>query len=315
MNIKNKKVFLAGHNGMVGIAIYNSLVDSGYTNIITASRDELDLTNQRDVESFISINRPDIVIIAAAKVGGILANMTFPADFLYDNSMITMNLIHFSYKYDVKKLLFISSSCSYPREASQPISENQLTSGYFEKTNEPLAISKVLGVRMTEYYRTQHGCNFISLMPTNLYGPNDYFDNQNSHVLPALLRRFHEAKINKDSTVKIWGTGKPLREFLHVNDFANAALFMLENYNDKEHINIGSGIEISIRDLASKIKEVVGFNGEVIFDDSKPDGMYRKVLDLSKSKNLGWYHKIELEDGLKSTYDWFRDNYPNIRGY
>jgi GDP-L-fucose synthase len=312
--MKNSKIYLAGHNGMVGKAVFKKLFDSGYENILVSNKEEVDLRRQESVENFIYFNRPDIVIIAAARVGGILANMNYPAEFLYDNAMIELNIIHAAYKYDVRKLVFISSSCSYPKDSKLPIKESNLTNGYFESTNEPLAIAKVLGVKMTEYYSRQFGSNFISLMPTNLYGPHDYFHLKNGHVLPALMRRFHEAVLNSEEVIEVWGTGNPLREFMYVEDFADAVLFMLENYCDFEHVNIGTGVETSIRDLSQMLKQLTGFKGEIIFNDKYPDGMYRKVLDISKASSKGWNYSTSLYEGLKKTYDWFKEVYPNVRG-
>lgn len=312
--MKKSKIYLSGHNGMVGKAIYKRLDASGYKNILTSDKDELDLRDQNSVEKFISSNKPDIIIIAAAKVGGILANMNYPADFLYDNAMIELNIIHAAHKNNVKKLVFISSSCSYPKDSKLPIKESYLTNGYFESTNEPIAIAKVLGVKMTEYYRRQFGSNFISLMPTNLYGPHDYFHLNHGHVLPALMRRFHEAVFNSEDTIQVWGSGKPLREFLHVDDFAGAVVFMLENYDGVEHVNIGTGVETSIRELSEMLKEVTGYKGEIIFNENYPDGMYRKVLDVKKALAIGWQYSTPLDEGLKSTYEWFKINYPKVRG-
>jgi GDP-L-fucose synthase len=312
---KSKKIFLAGHNGMVGKSILSKLLAGKYEQILTIDKEKLDLRDQKQVDEFVCENRPDVIIIAAGKVGGILANMNYPVDFLFDNTMIYLNLMNSAKKFNVEKVVFISSSCSYPKNTTQPIKESQLTSGYFEHTNEPLAISKVLGVRLTEYYRRQYGVNYISLMPTNLFGPNDNFDLENSHVLPALMRRIHEAKINNEQEVIVWGSGKPLREFLYVEDFAEAVLFLLDNYDGSEHINVGSGIEVSISDLALKLKKIIDYKGKLIFDISKPDGMLRKVLDLSKVRKLGWKNKTDLNSGLIETYKWFLMNYPNIRGF
>ncbi|AFH50670.1 Nucleoside-diphosphate-sugar epimerase [Ignavibacterium album JCM 16511] len=312
----NKKIYVAGHNGMVGSAIMRDLQKNGYENLITKSFSELDLRRQSDVEKFFNEQKPDVVIVAAAKVGGILANNTYRAEFIYDNLMIETNLIHASYLNKAEKLIFLGSSCIYPKLAPQPLKEEYLLSGYLEYTNEPYAIAKIAGIKLCENYFKQYGCNFISAMPTNLYGPNDNFDLQTSHVLPALIRKFHEAKIHNTPTVTIWGTGKPLREFLFVDDLAEAIIFMMENVEALElynlgitHLNVGSGKDISIAELASLIAKIIGYNGRIEHDTSKPDGTPRKLMDVSRINSLGWRYKTELEEGIKKTYDWFLNNF------
>lgn len=300
---KESKIYVAGHRGMVGSAIIRKLKEKGFNNIVTKTSSELDLRNQKEVSDFFLKEKPEYVFLAAAKVGGILANNTYRAEFIYDNLMIEANIIHHSYLNKVKKLLFLGSSCIYPKMAPQPLKEEYLLSGYLEKTNEPYAIAKIAGIKLCEAYREQYNCNFISVMPTNLYGPNDNYDLNNSHVLPALLRKFHTAKILNKKYVTVWGTGKPKREFLHVDDLADACLFLMLNYNEKELINIGTGKDISIKELAEMIKEITGYNGEIKFDSSKPDGTPRKLLDVSKIHKLGWKHKIKLKDGIKKVYE------------
>ncbi|MFC2114208.1 GDP-L-fucose synthase family protein [Bacteroidota bacterium] len=299
---KNAKIYIAGHLGMVGSAIHRNLAKQGYTDFVSRSIDELDLTNQQAVADFFHSEKPDYVILAAAKVGGILANNTYRAQFIYENLMIQNNIIHQSYVNGVKKLLFLGSSCIYPKFAPQPMKEEYLLTGTLEETNEPYAIAKIAGIKMCEAYRDQYGCNFISVMPTNLYGPNDNFDLKNSHVLPALIRKFHEAKINNTEFVEIWGSGTPKREFLHVDDMAAACVYLLQNYNEKEFLNIGCGEDISIKDLALLVKKTVGFNGDLKFDSSKPDGTPRKLLDVSRLSATGWKPTIRLEEGIKSVY-------------
>ncbi len=296
------KIFVAGHNGMVGSAIVRKLEREGFKNIIVRSSKELDLRDQKEVENFFLSEKPDYVFLAAAKVGGILANNTYRGEFLYDNMMIQYNVIHQAYLNDVKKLLFLGSSCIYPKLADQPLKESYLLTGTLEPTNEPYAIAKIAGIKLCEAYRDQYGCNFVSVMPTNLYGTNDNYDLKNSHVLPALLRKFHEAKIGNKPHVEIWGTGSPKREFLHVNDLADACYFLMHNYNDSTLVNIGTGEDVSIKDLALTIKKVVGFEGELKFDTSKPDGTPRKLLDVSKLSNLGWKASIDLQTGIEKTY-------------
>ena len=305
---KSDKIFVAGHRGMVGSAIVRKLKMDGYNNILVRNSKELDLRNQLHVEDFFQSEKPDYVFLAAAKVGGILANNTYKASFMYDNLSIQNNVIHAAYKNHVKKLLFLGSSCIYPKFADQPIREESLLTSELEPTNEPYAIAKIAGLKMCQFYREQYDCNFISLMPTNLYGPNDNFDLKNSHVLPALLRKFHEAKINKNSSVMLWGTGNPLREFLHVNDLAKACIHFMLSYNEKSPVNIGTGKDISIHDLATEIKKIVGFEGEIIWDKNKPDGTPRKLLDVTKAKQFGWESSITLLDGIRMTYDWYVQN-------
>lgn len=299
---KSAKIYVAGHRGMVGSAIVRKLQAEGFQNIIVRTSKELDLRNQAAVEVFFETEKPEYVFLAAAKVGGILANNTFRADFIYENLMIEANIIHQSYVHNVKKLLFLGSSCIYPKLAEQPLKEESLLSGFLEATNEPYAIAKIAGIKLCENYRSQYGCDFISAMPTNLYGPNDNYDLKNSHVLPALLRKFHTAKVQGASAVEIWGTGSPLREFLHVDDLANACFYLMENYSEDLFVNVGSGVELSIKDLALLVKKVVGFEGELNFDKSKPDGTPRKLMDVSRINNFGWKHTIELEDGIKAVY-------------
>ncbi|MCB9262665.1 MAG: GDP-L-fucose synthase [Flavobacteriales bacterium] len=298
----SSKIYIAGHNGMVGSAIVRRLKSEGYSNLILRSSKELDLRNQQQVAHFFETEKPEYVFLAAAKVGGIQANNIYRAEFLYDNLMIQNNVIHHSYLNNVKKLLFLGSSCIYPKFAEQPMKEEALLSGYLEETNEPYAIAKITGIKMVENYARQYGCNFTSVMPTNLYGPNDNYDLNNSHVLPALLRKFHEAKINHSPSVEIWGTGSPLREFLHVDDLAEACVFVMENYNSPAFLNVGSGSEISIKDLAILIKDIVGYQGELTFNTEKPDGTPRKLMDNSKLNALGWNQKINLKDGIEAIY-------------
>ena len=305
---KSDKIFVAGHRGMVGSAIVRKLKMDGYNNILVRNSKELDLRNQLLVDDFFQSEKPDYVFLAAAKVGGILANNTYKASFMYDNLSIQNNVIHAAYKNHVKKLLFLGSSCIYPKFADQPIREESLLTSELEPTNEPYAIAKIAGLKMCQFYREQYDCNFISLMPTNLYGPNDNFDLKNSHVLPALLRKFHEAKINKNSSVTLWGTGNPLREFLHVHDLAKACIHFMLSYNEKSPVNIGTGKDISIHDLATEIKKIVGFEGEIIWDKNKPDGTPRKLLDVTKAKQFGWESSITLLDGIRMTYDWYVQN-------
>ena len=296
------KIYVAGHRGMVGSAIVKDLTNKGYTNIITRTSSELNLINQHDVADFFEKEKPEYVFLAAAKVGGIVANNTLRADFIYENILIQSNVIHQSYKNGVKKLLFLGSTCIYPKMAPQPLKEDYLLTGLLEETNEPYAIAKIAGIKMCDAYRDQYNCNFISVMPTNLYGFNDNYDLQNSHVLPALLRKFHEAKQNNESEVVVWGTGTPLREFLHASDMANACVYLMQNYNDKGFVNIGTGKEISIKDLAILVKEIVGYEGNIVFDASKPDGTPRKLTDTTKLNSLGWKHTIELPEGIRKVY-------------
>jgi GDP-L-fucose synthase len=316
---KDSKIYVAGHRGLVGSAIVENLKSKGYTNIIGKTHTELDLLDQNAVADFFESQKPEYVFLAAAKVGGIIANNTFRAQFIYENLQIQNNIIHQSYIHGVKKLLFLGSTCIYPKEAPQPMSEDSLLTSPLEYTNEPYAIAKIAGIKMCESYNLQYGTNFISVMPTNLYGINDNFDLQNSHVLPALIRKMHEAKISGAKSVEIWGSGKPLREFLHSSDMADACVFIMENIDFKDlvkdkkevrntHINIGSGEEISIGDLAQLIKGVVGFDGELIFDADKPDGTMRKLSAVDKLHSLGWKRKIFLEEGIKGVYIWYLEN-------
>ncbi|MGM0498427.1 MAG: GDP-L-fucose synthase [Bacteroidota bacterium] len=310
---KTDKIYIAGHNGMVGSAIHRKLLEKGHNNIITRRSSELDLRDQQAVTKFFEKEKPDYVFLAAAKVGGILANNTYRAEFIYDNLMIESNVIHQACKNEVKKLLFLGSSCIYPKHAPQPMKEDHLLSGYLEPTNEPYAIAKIAGIKLCENYMDQYGCNFISAMPTNLYGPNDNYDLQNSHVLPALIRKFHEAKEQNKPSVEIWGSGKPMREFLHVDDMAEACYFLMQNYNEKQFVNIGTGKDITIKELAETIMEVTGYQGKLTFNTEKPDGTPRKLMDVSKINNLGWQHKIELEEGIEKTYQDFQKHLDKYR--
>ncbi|MFM9825234.1 GDP-L-fucose synthase family protein [Flavobacterium sp.] len=300
--VLNSKIFVAGHRGMVGSAIVKNLQQKGFTNIVTRTSTELNLINQHDVADFFATEKPEYVFLAAAKVGGIVANATYKADFIYENILIQSNVIHESYKNKVKKLLFLGSTCIYPKMAPQPMKEESLLTGLLEESNDAYAIAKIAGIKMCDAYREQYGCNFISVMPTNLYGLNDNYDLQNSHVLPALLRKFHEAKQNNHSQVTVWGSGTPLREFLHASDMADACVYLIQNYNEKGFVNIGTGLEISIKELAILIKEIVGFQGEIIFDTSKPDGTPRKLTDTTKLHSLGWKHTIALREGIQQVY-------------
>lgn len=301
----DSKIYVAGHNGLVGSAIMRKLQSEAYTNIITRTFEELDLTDQKATREFFEKERPEYVFLAAAKVGGIQANSTFPADFIYINLMIECNVIKASHEFGVKKLLFLGSSCIYPKLAPQPIKEEYLLSGYLEETNEPYALAKISGMKMCQYFNKQYGTNFISVMPTNLYGPNDNFDLNTSHVLPALIRKFHEAKVNNAPYVEIWGTGTPRREFLYVDDLADACLFLMKNYSGNDFFNVGTGEDVTIRELAELIGEVVGYKGELKFDTSKPDGTPRKLLDVTRIHKAGWRHKTELKRGLEITYSSF----------
>jgi GDP-L-fucose synthase len=298
----SSKIYVAGHRGMVGSAILKDLESRGYHNIIFRASSELNLIDQPAVADFFELEKPEYVFLAAAKVGGIVANNSYRADFLYENIMIQNNVIHQSYKWGAKKLMFLGSTCIYPKLAPQPLKEEYLLTGLLEETNEPYAIAKIAGIKLCDAYRDQYGCNFISVMPTNLYGLNDNYDLQNSHVLPALLRKFHEAKQNSEPQVLVWGTGMPLREFLHASDMANACVYLMEKYNEKGFVNIGTGKEISIKDLAFLVKKIVGYQGEVVFDITKPDGTPRKLTDISKLNELGWKYSIELEEGIKRVY-------------
>lgn len=305
---KDAKIYVAGHRGLVGSAITRSLQNAGFNNLITRTHAEVDLTRQAEVEAFFEKERPEYVFLSAAKVGGIQANNTYPAQFLYENLMIATNVIHAAYKFGVTKLFFLGSSCIYPKFAQQPIKEDYLLDGKLEPTNEAYAIAKITGIELCKFYRRQYGCDFISAMPTNLYGINDNFDLQNSHVLPALIRKFHEAKVDGSKEVVMWGTGKPLREFLYVDDLADACLHLMLNYSNELHVNIGTGEDLEIGQLASIIKKVVDYKGEIVHDTTKPDGTPRKLLDVSLLHSLGWKHKTSLEDGIKEVYKWYLQN-------
>ena len=307
----NSKIYVAGHRGMVGSAIIRNLKSKGYQYIATRTSKELDLRNQAAVNAFFAKEKPDFVFLAAAKVGGIQANNTYRADFLYDNLMIQANIIHAAAKEKVTKLMFLGSSCIYPKMAPQPLKEEYLLTGSLEQTNEPYAIAKIAGIKLCEYYRSQYGCNFISVMPTNLYGIGDNYDLNNSHVLPALIRKMHEAKINNADEVVVWGTGTPKREFLHADDLAEACTYLMDNYNEKELINIGTGEDISIEELAKLVKGIIGFKGPLVFDKTKPDGTPRKLMDVSKVHSRGWKHNIELKQGIQLAYDDFLQNSAN----
>lgn len=306
MNI-NDKIYIAGHRGMVGSAILRALKNKGFTNFVLRTSSELDLRNQQEVTTFFATEKPDYVFLAAAKVGGIVANNTYKADFIYENLMIQNNVIHQAYVHKVKKLMFLGSSCIYPKMAPQPLKEEYLLTGVLEPTNEPYAIAKIAGIKMCDSYREQYGCNFISVMPTNLYGPNDNYDLKNSHVLPAMLRKFITAKRNNDTSVTIWGTGSPKREFLYADELADACLFLMESHNDSGLVNIGVGDDISILDLALVVKKIVGFEGDVLTDTTKPDGTPRKLMDVSKLNNLGWKAQITLEEGIQLVYNDIKD--------
>ena len=311
---KNKTVFIAGHNGMVGSALLRELKNNEYSrSVITASRKQIDLTNQSKVNTFISEKKPDEIIIAAARVGGIVDNSDFAAEYIYQNLLIASNLIHAAYKNKVGKVLFLGSTCIYPKNANQPMSENELLSGPMEETNQWYAIAKIAGVKLCQAYNKQYGCNFISAMPTNLYGIKDNFNIKQAHVIPALMHRAYLAKLNNDKELIVWGSGKPTREFLFVDDLAKACFFLLDNYSENKPINVGTGKEITIKNLVTLICDIVGFKGKIIFDQTKPDGHPRKVSDVSKMNNLGWKSKIELNDGLKISYNWFIDNYKKLR--
>jgi len=304
---KNSKIYVAGHRGMVGSAIIRRLHKDGFTNIVTRTSKDLDLRNQQAVADFFATEKPEYVFLAAAKVGGIVANNTYRADFIYENMMIQSNVIHHAYLNNVSKLMFLGSSCIYPKLAPQPLKEDYLLTGLLEPTNEPYAIAKIAGIKMCDAYRAQYDCNFISVMPTNLYGPNDNYDLNNSHVLPALIRKFHTAKKENAATVEIWGTGSPLREFLHADDLADACFYLMQNYNEAGLVNIGVGEDISIKDLALLVKQTVGFAGELKFDTTKPDGTPRKLMDVSKLHSFGWNHKINLTEGVAAVYAEVKD--------
>ncbi len=301
----SSKIYVAGHRGMVGSAIVRALQREGYTNIVTKTRAALDLLNQSAVADFFEHEKPEYVFLAAAKVGGIMANNTYRADFLYENLLIETNIIHSAYKSGLKKLLFLGSSCIYPKMAPQPLKEEYLLSGYLEATNEPYAIAKIAGIKLCEAYRDQYGCNFISAMPTNMYGPNDNYHPENSHVLPALIRKFHEAKTANQNTVTVWGDGSPLREFLYADDLADALVFLMQHYNEKQFVNVGYGEDISIGELAQMVKETVGFQGDIEFDTSKPNGTPRKLMDSSRLFSLGWKPSVSLKEGIALAYQDF----------
>lgn len=305
---QDSKIYVAGHRGMVGSAILRKLRAEGFSNFVLLTSTELDLRNQQAVNDFFAAEKPNYVFLAAAKVGGIQANNIYRADFIYENLMIECNVIHAAYVNRVKKLMFLGSSCIYPKLARQPLKEEYLLTGLLEETNEPYAIAKIAGIKLCDSYRRQYGCNFISVMPTNLYGPNDNYDLENSHVLPALIRKFHEAKVSGKTEVEIWGSGTPLREFLHVDDLADACYQLMKNYDEEGPVNIGTGTDLSIRELALTVKKIVGFEGELKFDTSKPDGTPRKLLDVSKITTLGWQAQIPLTEGLKSTYAWYQES-------
>lgn len=311
-DLSGKRVYVAGHRGMVGSAIVRRLASENCT-ILTATRNELNLQDQRAVRDWFARERPDAVFLAAAKVGGILANETYPADFLYENVMIEANVIEAAYRNDVAKLMFLGSSCIYPKFASQPIAEGALLTGPLEATNEWYAIAKIAGIKLAQAYRRQHGCDFISAMPTNLYGPGDNFDLQGSHVLPALIRKVHQAKLDGANEIQIWGTGTPRREFLHVDDLADACVFLMKTYSDDEHVNVGSGSDVTILELTKMVMHSIGFAGEVVRDESKPDGTPRKLMSAEKLKGMGWHPTITLEDGIASTYRWFLENQDDVR--
>ena len=306
---KNAKIFVAGHRGLVGSAIVRNLISKGYTNIVTRTHKELDLTEQQAVRDFFDKEEPEYVVLAAAKVGGINANNTKPAEFIYQNMQIQNNVIKCAHDHKVKKLLFLGSTCIYPRMAPQPIKEESLLTGSLEKTNEAYAIAKISGLEMCKFFKRQYGDDFISCMPTNLYGPYDNYDLSNSHVMPALIRKFHEAKMRNAETVEIWGSGTPLREFLYVDDMADACVFLLENYSGEEHVNIGTGEEVSIKQLVDVVKNAVDFKGEIVYNPNMPDGTPRKLTDVTKLHQMGWKHKVSLENGVKMAYEWYRDNY------
>jgi len=304
----NSKIYVAGHNGMVGSAIWRSLLSKGYDNLMGASSRDLDLKDQQKVNNFFEITNPEYVVVAAAKVGGIVANSTYPAEFIYNNLQIQNNLIESSRRYGVKKLLFLGSSCIYPKYAPQPIREEHLLTGTLEPTNEWYALAKIAGIKMCQAYRKQYGCNFISAMPCNLYGERDNFDLNTSHVLPALIRKFHEAKVYNKPQVVCWGTGTPMREFLYVDDLADACVFLLESYDEDQHINVGFGEDITIKQAVETVRDVVGYEGEIVWDTTKPDGTPRKIMDSTRIQNMGWKPKVQLREGLEKTYYWFKNS-------
>lgn len=310
---KTDKIYVAGHRGLVGSAIVRNLQEKGYTNVIGRTHKELDLTNQAAVRNFFEEERPDVVVLAAAKVGGINANNTTPADFIYDNLQIQCNVIKCCHDYHVSKLLFLGSTCIYPKMAPQPIPEDALLTGLLESTNEAYAIAKIAGLEMCKFYKKQYGDDFISCMPTNLYGPYDNYDLNGSHVMPAMIRKFHEAKKNGAPAVELWGTGTPLREFLYVDDMADACVYLLENYSGEQHVNIGTGREVTIKRLAEIVQEAVGYSGSITWNSAMPDGTPRKLTDVRKLHELGWRHRVELEEGVRLAYDWFKKNADNAR--
>lgn len=310
---KKDKIYVAGHRGLVGSAIVRSLEAKGYENIIGRTHRELDLTNQAAVRTFFETERPDVVVLAAAKVGGIQANSLYPAQFAYENLQMQCNIIQCAHDFRVKKLLFLGSTCIYPRLAPQPIHESALLTGPLEETNEAYAIAKIAGLKMCQFYKRQYGDNFISCMPTNLYGPRDNYDLEGSHVMPAMIRKFHEAKVNRKPEVELWGTGTPLREFLYVDDMADACVFLLENYDGEEHVNIGTGEEISIKELAMAVKEQVGYEGNILWNTEMPDGTPRKLTDVSRLHEMGWTHRVGLKEGIALSYRWFCENVETAR--
>jgi GDP-L-fucose synthase len=310
---KDSKIYIAGHRGMVGSAIHRKLQEKGFTNFVLRTSKELDLRNQQAVSDFFQNEKPDYVFLAAAKVGGIIANNTYRADFLYENLAIQNNVIHSAYETGVKKLMFLGSSCIYPKLAPQPLKEEYLLSGFLEETNEPYAIAKIAGIKLCEAYRSQYRCDFISVMPTNLYGPNDNYDLQKSHVLPAMIRKFHEAKVSGNESVTLWGTGSPMREFLHADDLAEACAYLMENYSQPEFINIGTGTDVTIKELAETVCKIVGFEGELIWDTTKPDGTPRKLMDVSRLHDQGWKHTIDLQEGIALAYQDFLEHHETLR--
>jgi len=307
-------VYVAGHRGLVGSAVIRRLETAGFTNVLTADRSSVDLRNQMQVDSWFAANQPHYVFLVAGTVGGILSNSQRPGEFLYDNMMIHGTVVHSSWVHKVKKLVYLGSSCIYPRLAGQPMKESELLTGPLEPTNEPYALAKIAGIKLCQSYRRQYGCNFVSGMPTNLYGPHDNFDLESSHVLPALMRKFHEARIQNHGSVEVWGSGTARREFLHVDDLADACLFLLDHYDEDDHINIGTGVEVSIKDLAETLRDAVYPEAEIVWDVTRPDGAPRKLLDVTKMKERGWQYSIDLVDGIASTYDWFVHNYSHARG-
>nr|WP_106784351.1 GDP-L-fucose synthase [Lysinibacillus timonensis] len=308
----NSKIYVAGHRGLVGSAIVRKLEEKGYRNLVFRTSKELDLRDKLQVDTFFENEKPEYVFLAAAKVGGIVANNDYPADFIRDNLLIQTNVIDASYRNGIKKLLFLGSTCIYPKFAPQPMNEDSLLTGVLESTNEPYAIAKIAGIKMCESYNRQYGTNYISVMPTNLYGPNDNFDLETSHVLPALIRKFHEAKINNSPAVEVWGTGTPRREFLYSDDLADAVVYLMNHYNGNQFVNVGVGEDISIKEVAEKLKEVVGYQGDIVFNTSKPDGTPRKLVDVTKLNELGWRASISLDEGLEKAYDWFLNNVENV---